>query len=303
VTGRLRAARLLLLCVSACLAAAPASEAEPPEARALRRRLDDLNIQLEEQRERLVLATVALGGIAAALDTHAPGSPQAAAARKAALAAVNEAGANKTALALEAALIAERLRRCKETGVLAPLDAETIASLTRAVESSWTAPPSTRNVPKLSLDLAELQKQVRPYWDLGRGPAPERAIAPAPRVPAPAAKREAPLPKFERDAGTGRPSIDPVPELIVELSSSSAARRALAADALGVRGADAAPAVPALRRALADPDRRVRASAALALGAAGDASVADDLRRALGDPDEEVRLNARAALRRLGATR
>lgn len=182
MTGPLRAARLLLLCFSACLAAAPASAAEPPEARALRRRLDELNVQLEEQRERLALATVALGGIAAALDRHAPGSPQAAASRTAALAAVREAGANGTALVLEAALIAERLRRCKETGVLAPLDTATVASLTRAVESSWTAPPSAREAPKLSLDLAELQKQVRPYWDLGRGPAPERTLAPAPRT-------------------------------------------------------------------------------------------------------------------------
>ncbi|MBI2386990.1 MAG: HEAT repeat domain-containing protein, partial [Elusimicrobia bacterium] len=69
------------------------------------------------------------------------------------------------------------------------------------------------------------------------------------------------------------------------------------------RGAAAEPAVPALRRALTDPDARVRASAALALGAVGKAAagVLDDLRRALKDKDAEVRFSAQLSLRRLDA--
>jgi len=76
-------------------------------------------------------------------------------------------------------------------------------------------------------------------------------------------------------------------------------------DELAGRGAAAAPAVPALRRALADADPRVRSSSVTALGAIvppGSAAVSD-IRRLLGDRDEDVRFSARAALARLGSPR
>lgn len=105
------------------------------------------------------------------------------------------------------------------------------------------------------------------------------------------------------DAGTGAPENDPVPELILRLAAAEPRTRARAADELGKRGRAALPAVPALRRALKDPDRRVRASAVLALGgAAGEVDgVAADLRRALRDRNEDVRFSAVIALRRLPA--
>jgi len=104
------------------------------------------------------------------------------------------------------------------------------------------------------------------------------------------------------DAGAGKPENDPVPVLIEQLRSAQPRTRARAADELGKRGAAAAAAVPALRRALAsDGDRRVRASAALALGSAGSPAkgVVAELRRALRDKDEDVRFSAGIALERV----
>jgi hypothetical protein len=77
--------------------------------------------------------------------------------------------------------------------------------------------------------------------------------------------------------------------------------RRCAALAVGRLGREAASAVPALTRALADPAAGVRACAALALAVMGEAATAAraELTAALRDPVEEVRANAAAALERL----
>ena len=147
------------------------------------------------------------------------------------------------------------------------------------------APPSEPEVAALSLDLRALMRQLR----VRERPAPARD------APALVARR--------RPAPTAPARPDPVAALIEQLLSPDPRRRALAADQLGQRGADAARAVPVLRGALHDSDRRVRASAALALGDIGrvplDAIV--DLRRMLADPDPDVRFSSQTALARLSA--
>jgi HEAT repeat protein len=80
------------------------------------------------------------------------------------------------------------------------------------------------------------------------------------------------------------------------------ARRA-AIDAVELLGERAAPAVPALRRALSDPDRFVRWAAARTLGRVGveHAAVAvPDLARLSADPDLDVRQVAMTVLERFG---
>lgn len=301
------------------LAAAPLTHGQAPTraqsellAFDLTRQLDEISNRLQEKREQLVLATVALGSISATLAKYAPQSPEAAAARVAAIQPWIEQHEATATLELKAALLADQLQRYKETGVVSPTPASTAARLKLLIENPWTLPPSEPVVPALSLDLATLQKQLRRYEDIGRRtPTNEYPKLPRPlpqSLPAPE-RWHAPSSKtinddrlqFEHDAGTGTPENDPIPDLIVLLSSTEPRTRALAADELGNRGTAAAPAVPALRSALSDPDRRVRASAALALGAAGhgDLDVVADLRRALNDPDQEVRFNARTALNRL----
>ncbi len=310
--------RRLTLTAAVVLATSPLARGETltraPSALAaldLKRQLDEIGGRLSEQRERLVLATVALAGIGNSLNQQAPrspgvalfatrsapyvpGSPAAAAAMDAAVRPWIEQREALAALELKAALLADQLQRYKETGVLSPTPAATVKRFKLLIENPWTLPASTPEVAALSLDLIKLQKQLRLY-------KAEILSAPEKQSPPPTAGTSADRPRFERDAGRGSPENNPIPGLIVLLSSPEPRGRALAADELGNAGAAAAPAVPALRRALTDPDRRVRASAAAALGSIGDAglSVAADLRRALRDPDEEVRLSARAALRRL----
>jgi len=68
--------------------------------------------------------------------------------------------------------------------------------------------------------------------------------------------------------------------------------RRVAAACLGKYGAGAAPAIPALRNALLDPDANVRGYAAMSLGAIGPAAISalQDLRAARqSEPDENLR--------------
>lgn len=288
---------LLLAAASFARGAAPASDA-------LARQLSELSAQLDEQREQLMLATVAIGGIAATLEKYAPESREAAETRALVVHILNERRKETTALELKTALLAEQLQRYKETGVLSPTSAATVARLKKLIDSPWAVWEGRKPVAALSLDLAILQKQLRRYQDSGARkaesfPPPEKGGSPPP------VKNDLVGSGFERDRGTGKPASDPIPELIAQLASDQPRRRALAADALGSRGAAAAAAVPALSRALSDPDRRVRASAVLALGAVGGApaDVVAGIRRALSDKDAEVRLSAQLALRRLDAPR
>lgn len=294
---------------------APASARPAPspvESRALelRRRLDEIEGRLEEQRQRLIVETVGLAGAAADLDRYAPGSAQAAAATDAANRPWKEHAVTAAPLELEAALLAEELQRYTETRDLSPTPAAAAARLKLLLERPWSLPPSANPVPELSLDLSTLQKQLGVNGRVDRKPLVAKrseAALPSAQVfpsletrPPRSSPKTAERPMFEHDAKTGKAANDPVPELIVLLSSSNPRGRALAADALGSLGAEAAPAAAALKSALRDSDRRVRASAALALGAAGTADASADLRRVLADPDEEVRLNARTSLQMLG---
>lgn len=276
-------------------AAAVAAGGDPPPVRDVERRLEELNGRLGEERERLVLATVAIGGIAQSLDRYAPSSREAAETRALIVSLLSERRAETAALELKTALLAEQLQRYKETGVFSPTPSAEEARLRALIDKPWDEWKGRKPVASLSLDLAILQKELR-RW---RG---EEALPPA-RKPAarPPVRPEGDGGGFVRDRGKGRPASDPIPELMAQLSSDQAGRRALAADQLGSRGAAAAPAVPALRRALSDPDGRVRASAALALGAVGKvpADALAEIRRALNDKDPEVRFSARLALRRL----
>lgn len=306
-----------------------ASAASPTELRAreLERRLHEISAEIALKRERLVIETAGLAGAAAELDAYAsgspdvdtfatraapraPGSPEESAALAAANRPWNEQREAFAALELKAALMADQLQRYKETGALTPTPPATVRQLKRLISTPWTLPAAAPEVPALSLDLANLQAQLGPGSRARRKPAASKLAAPpdlAAQVPPAVESRRAPIPAkpaspalYERDAGTGKAENDPVPDLIVQLSSTNPRGRALAADQLGSLGAAAAPAAAALKGALRDSDRRVRASAALALGAAAGAGASAELRRALADPDEEVRLNARAALKNLG---
>jgi hypothetical protein len=324
--------RLAVLASLLLASAPPARGAEPTRAQTellalgLKRQLNGLTDQLNERRERLVLETVGIASIANALSQQAPqnpdvplfttrgpayvpGSPKAAATLADAMRPWLDHREEVAGLELKAALLAEELQRYKETGELSPTPAATAARFKLMFENPWTLPPSVPNVAALSMNLVELEKQLRQYGYVAHSHAPDERVPasrpaaqnfPAPeKAHAPAPEKRDVVRRFERDAGRGKPESNPVPGLIVLLSSEDPRGRALAADELGNSGAAAAPAVPALKRALSDPDRRVRASAALALGAVGNADAADDLRRALRDPDEEVRLSAKAALLRL----
>jgi hypothetical protein len=330
--------KLSVLLASLLLAAAPSARGAAPtraqtEAQALRlrRQLDIISRVIQEKGDRTLLETLppaseaavwstwVPGGNVSLWDTRsapqAPGSPEEIAAAKAAAAPWVKLRKETSTLEVQQALIADELQRYKETGVLSPPSPATVKSIKRLLGSPWGILPPSAEMPKLSLDLVELQKQLLPYAKTERRPPagkPLAAVRPAAQtLPAPDIRSAAPAPavagnrpRFERDAGTGRPEIDPVPGLIVLLSSAEPRGRALAADELGNRGAQAAPAVPALRLELSDPDRQVRASAAQALGGIGtaDPDVLADLQRSLRDPSEEVRLSARAALQRLELT-
>jgi hypothetical protein len=95
-----------------------------------------------------------------------------------------------------------------------------------------------------------------------------------------------------------------LPDLAADLSAPNTWVRLAAVDALEMQGADAAPAAPALVRALEDRNRFVRWAAARVLGRMGpvaevDAAVAG-LARLLYDTDLNVRLAAELALERWG---
>ena len=74
---------------------------------------------------------------------------------------------------------------------------------------------------------------------------------------------------------------------------------ARAADELGKRGIEAAPAIDLLAEALDDRNSRVRASAALALGNLDAQKSVRALISALNDSDEDVRWSAAVALGRI----
>jgi len=128
---------------------APASVRRSParaesQALELRRRLDEIEGLLEEQRQRVILETVGLAGAAADLKTYAPGSPQAAAATDAAMRPWRKHDAAAAPLELKAALLAEELERYKETGVLSPTPPATAARLKLLLEKSWSLPRPRR---------------------------------------------------------------------------------------------------------------------------------------------------------------
>jgi HEAT repeat protein len=123
----------------------------------------------------------------------------------------------------------------------------------------------------------------------------------APIRPLPERLAEDEAADYAEDGGLGRIAFDPIPTLIARLSADEPRERALAAEILGKRGAQARDAAPALRRALKDSDRRVRANAALALGDIGVSGrgVRSDLKRAAKDGSEDVRDSALLALQRI----
>jgi hypothetical protein len=291
---------VVLAVASIAHGAAPVIALSQQPGDVLTKQLRELTGQLDEEREQLMLATVGIGSIAASLEKHSPESRESAEVRALVVQVLNARRKETAALELRTALLAEQLQRYKETGVLSPTPPATVASLRKFIDSPWAVWEGRKPVASLSLDLAILQKQLRRYQQKAESfPVPEKHEDPPPLAVGNGGSG------FVRDRGTGNPQTDPIPELIDQLSSDQPRRRALAADALGSRGAAAAAAAPALGRAMSDPDRRVRASAVLALGAVGSVpeSVMDDIRRALSDKDAEVRLSAQLALRRLDPPR
>jgi hypothetical protein len=104
-------------------------------------------------------------------------------------------------------------------------------------------------------------------------------------------------------ADTGKLKADTLPALLKLLKDPDARKRGRAADELGKRGpAVAKEAVGPLTLALADKDRRVVASAALALGNMGPAAApaVPALARALKKGPEDVESSAALALGRIG---
>lgn len=92
--------------------------------------------------------------------------------------------------------------------------------------------------------------------------------------------------------------------LVVGLSDRDVRGRLRAIDVLEVMGPTAAPAAPALVKALSDPDRFVRWAAARTLGKIGPvkpATAVPSLARLLSDTDPDVRLAAIRTLRGYGA--
>ncbi len=92
----------------------------------------------------------------------------------------------------------------------------------------------------------------------------------------------------------------PVTRLDPLLAHHDPAVRGQAAWALGRRGAPARPAVPALVRALGDPQESVRWNAAVALGQIGSALARPALFASLGDPRQTVRWRSAEALNAIG---
>ncbi len=126
-------------------------------------------------------------------------------------------------------------------------------------------------------------------------PIPQRTVAVATPVTTPA-PTAAPTP-------VPAPTVDPqITQWMSALGHGDAGSRWRAAQALGSYGAEAAPAVPALVAALADPSVEVRWRSAEALGLVGPAAAAavPALARCLSDNDALVRTEGTKALGLLG---
>ena len=286
-----------VLAAAISLLLATPSAAGGQAAAALERRLDELSGRLKRQNALYERESLALLGAISSLEHSPPGTKEAKAAEKE-VARLGQMYPN-AAIFLEMTVLARRLRIYKETGEL-PAGIPDSRAILAVLEHPWK---DAARLADLELGLPKLIRQLERYDRLAL-PAARMAgqwwRETLPAIP-PKQERGAPAlraPALERDAGRGKTEIDPVPELIVQLSSPDSRRRALSADELGARGAGAARAVPALRRALSDPDPRVRASAVLALGCIGQLApeVVEDIRRARLDKNEDVRFSARRAL-------
>ncbi|MDD5628028.1 MAG: HEAT repeat domain-containing protein [Elusimicrobia bacterium] len=273
-------------------------------AQGIKTQLADLTRKEEAERERYVQATVAIGALVASLDSKTVGGEKVGSAMAELMAEFqrisDEHHKISDALVLKIAVRAHQLQKYKENGSLALEQAE-VAEIQDALRHPRTALPPSQPLP---LDIVELRRYLDAWWKPARlkGPKEELPSAkPRPARPAPAP----PAPELARDAGRGRPKIDPVPALIEQLASSDARQRSLAADALGAHGEAGEPVKRALRQALHDQDGRVRASAVLSLGAVAgsEPATAEELRQALKDKDPEVRFSAQAALQRLAQPR
>ncbi|MCX5788248.1 MAG: HEAT repeat domain-containing protein [Elusimicrobia bacterium] len=280
----------------------PAAADTNGSAAAIERRLDELSARLKRQNAAYERESLAMLSELTGIDEAEPGSASARRAEKA-VALLREKYPN-AAMFLEMTILARRLQAFKETGRL-PAAVPDSKAILDVLREPWK---KTAPLPDLELSLPKLIKQLRRYESLtppalrpAKRGAPETFPASADK-PKAAASPPPRAPALERDAGRGRMETDPIPELILQLSSPDPRRRALSADELGARGGAAARAVPGLRRALSDPDARVRASAALALGSMGRLSpeAVEDIRRACLDKNEDVRFNARRALELLG---
>jgi len=221
-------------------------------------------------------------------------------------------------LIIEMTVLARRLQRFKETGEL-PEEIPDMDQVEELVRNPWK---TWNPLPWLEEDLPALIEQMKPFDDIDRRFPMLARTSKAEEIPrmanfAPEVPGGEPLPavppiprhersvrlgaRMERDAGYGRRRTDRVLELMGLLSSDSARARALAADELGMHGAGAAAAVPALMRALSDGDPRVRASAVMALGSIPGLpqDALEGIRRALDDANQDVRFSARVASGRL----
>ncbi|MBI2387535.1 MAG: hypothetical protein HYV14_16215, partial [Elusimicrobia bacterium] len=213
-------------------AAVRAAPPVPSSPQALERELRELDGRLGEERERLVAAAVGIAGIAKSLDQHSPGSREAAEAKALVVSLLDERRKETAGLELRTSLLAEQLQRYKETGELSPTPPAKEAALRKLIDEPWKEWAGRKPVASLSLDLEQLQKQLRAWRKEESFPAP-------PKPAAPPAKKEAAGGGFVRDMGMGRRETDPMPELIAMLASELPRLRALAADQLGGRGAAA----------------------------------------------------------------
>jgi hypothetical protein len=272
-------------------------------AQGIQAELADLGRKEEAERARYVRATAAIGSMLAMLDHHgATGAkPSAVDDLVAEFQRISE-GHHKISdpLVFKIAVYARQLQKYRDGGELA-LEESEVAEIKDTLTHPRTAIAEAKPLP---LDIRELRRYLDAWW----GPVPQREQKqqlPPTKTPPPRAAPSLSGPALVRDAGRGRPRIDPVPALIEQLASADPRQRALAADALGARGEAALPAVTPLQQALHDQDGRVRASAVLSLAAVAGASpgVVEAIRSALKDKDADVRFSAGAALQSLGRPR